>query len=73
MNNNFTYHRLLDIDNYGLVVKCKGHLQYVYRPEKREWIRTGLLTKYFNDEDPCYNLYEEITEDEALKLIKAYK
>lgn len=71
-NDNFTFYRLLDADNYGLIVKCKGHLQYVYRAEKQSWVRTGLMTKYFCDEDPCYECYEEISETEALEDIEKY-
>lgn len=70
-NNKIEYVVLTDNQNRGIVVRCNGRIQHRYDTEKKEWIRSGILLEYFCDESPLYNCYEEITEEQALELIKA--
>ena len=62
------YYKLLDINNIDTVVCCKDRQQYKYVAGYR-WVESGILTRYFCDESPYYNFYEEIKEDEVRGLI----
>lgn len=62
------YFKLLDRENYGVVVKAQGENQQEYVPGEG-WVQSGILMEYFCDESPLYGLYEEISKDEAEKLI----
>lgn len=64
----FTYYKLLDNENFNTVVRACGENQYQYVPGKG-WIRSGILMEYLCDESPLYELYEEISKEEAEKLI----
>lgn len=61
------YIRLTDSNNYGVVVKQEGHKFYGYVDGK--WKRRGISAGYFYPDMPEYDQYEEITEEEAMKLI----
>ncbi len=63
----YEYVTLIDNRRRGTVVKCNGRLQYEYK--NGEWVRSGVLMEYFNDESPYYDLYKEISEEEAMKMI----
>ena len=69
MDKNANYVVLTDNKNDGTVVKLCGRKHYVYI--NGEWVRSGIMTKYFCDETPFYDLYKEITPEEAEKLIKS--
>ena len=68
-NNKYQYIRLTDREHLNNVVRCQGRLWE--RNVDGEWKQTGILIEYFCDESPLYNCYEEISEEEALKIIKA--
>lgn len=70
-DNKTEYVVLTDNKNRGIIVRCNGRIQHEYDREKKEWIRSGILLEYFCDESPLYDCYEEISEEEALKRIKA--
>lgn len=61
------YLRLTDIDNRGTIIKQTGRKFFGY--EGGEWRRRGLSVGYFLSDAPEYDCYEEITEEEANKLI----
>lgn len=63
----YEYIVLTDAAHNGTVVRCNGRLQYVRK--NGEWIRSGVLMEYFNEESPLYEHYREITEEEAMILI----
>ncbi|MDR3149814.1 MAG: hypothetical protein LBT88_07390 [Oscillospiraceae bacterium] len=67
---NYEYVKLIDREHYGTVVRADGAKQYEW-DDKKGWVRSGILILYFCDESEYYDLYEEITEDEAMKLIGA--
>ncbi len=71
MDNNVKYVMLTDNERYGTVVKCYGRKQYIY--QNGEWVRSGVLVLYQCDESPYYDLYKEITKEEAEKLINEIK
>lgn len=61
------YWRLTDYDNRNQVVKrigCKS-----YQMKNGEWSRIGLSIGYFYPDAPEFDCYEEITEEEAMKMI----
>lgn len=68
-DNETLYVLLTDGKNRGTVVKSVGSEDYVFEKETKTWKRTGMLTKYFNDESPYYDLYEDISEQKAMELI----
>lgn len=72
-DNKTEYVVLTDNQNRGTVVKCNGRIQHRYDKERKKWIRSGILLEYFCDESPLYNCYEEISEEQALKTIKAFE
>lgn len=63
-----TYYVLDDLENRGVVVRAEGRSQQRYIPD-RGWVESGILMKYFNDESPCYDLYNIVTEEEAIEMI----
>lgn len=63
----YEYHKLLDLENKNRVVRTNGTAQQIYEVGVG-WVATGILTRYFCDESDYYDLYEEITEAEALTL-----
>ena len=62
------YFRLLDQRNNGTIVKADGRIQYRY-VAGTGWVRSGILLEYQIPESPLYDLYEQITETEALSQI----
>lgn len=66
----YEYVKLADKKNQGTIVRCNGRLQYKYDKD-RGWVRSGIFMRYVFEESPEYNMYEEITEEEAMKLISA--
>lgn len=62
------YYKLTDHENNGSVVRAQGRSQQRYF-KNRGWVESGVMMKYFNDESPYYNSYEEVSEEEAMKII----
>ena len=62
------YYRLLDPKHENMIVKAEGSIQQRYEPQKG-WIRTGIMLEYFWPDSDAYNMYAEISEEEALKEI----
>lgn len=67
----FRYVVLTDNIRRGTIVKMSGRYHYEY--DNGEWKRTGIMTDYFIDSSPAFELYKEITEEEAMKLISEMK
>lgn len=65
------YIMLTDNERDGTIIKCCGRKHYIYKDG--EWVRTGIMVNYFCDESPYYDLYKEITKEEAEKLINEMK
>ena len=65
------YVKLTDLKNRGTIVRCNGRIQHRYDVKTKEWVRSGILMEYFCDESPLYDCYEEISEEEAMEIIKA--
>lgn len=68
--NEFEYVMLVDRERYGTIIRCQGRLQYKYDVKSKAWVRSGILLEYQCDESPLYDLYKEISEEEAMKIIK---
>jgi|LGVF01.2.fsa_nt_gb hypothetical protein len=62
------YFKLNDNKHKNVIVKADGRIQHRY-DKKKGWIRTGIMLDYFSDESDTYDMYEEIKESEAFKLI----
>ena len=69
MGNDYEYVRLTDREHLNNIVRCRGENWERY--VDGEWKQTGILIEYFCDESPLYEMYEEISEKEAMKIIKA--
>lgn len=67
----FEYCVLTDKDNYGKVVKADGPKQYLYDKD-RGWVRSGILLDYQMPTGPKVGMYRNITEEEALEIIKQF-
>jgi len=63
-----TYFKLLDPAHENTVVRAEGRSQQHFIPG-RGWVESGIMIRYFSDESETYGSYEEISEEEALKLI----
>ncbi|MHB8063520.1 MAG: hypothetical protein ACYDG2_12965 [Ruminiclostridium sp.] len=63
------YIKLLDPEHSGTIVKSLGRESFIYK--NKQWIRSGILTHYFFPESDLYDRYDEISEEEALKLIES--
>jgi hypothetical protein len=63
------YYRLLAPKDDGTIVRTEGRSQQQYI-QGRGWIESGIMLEYFWPESDIVENYEEITEQEAIKLIK---
>ncbi|MFA9376241.1 MAG: hypothetical protein ACERKZ_05730 [Lachnotalea sp.] len=63
------YYRLNDYENRGVLVKAIEGKNFRY-DKVRGWVRSGIMAQYFFPDSPVYESYEEITEEEANKLIE---
>ncbi|MDR2615505.1 MAG: hypothetical protein LBC28_02890 [Oscillospiraceae bacterium] len=64
----YEYWKLIDAEHCGVLVRTSGEYHERFYPGSG-WTRSGILIKYFSDESDYYELYEKITEAEALALI----
>lgn len=62
------YIKLLDAAHYNMIARGDENIWEIYVP-KKGWQKTGLLIDYFCDKSDIYDMYEEITKEEALALI----
>lgn len=62
------YYRLLDKENRGIIVRGNDDTYEKYLDDR--WIHTGLMALYFSVDHELYDLYEEISESEALLSTK---
>lgn len=60
------YLKLTDYDHRGQIVKQEGRKFYTFI--KGDWVRIG-MGPYFYPDAPEFECYDEILENEALKLI----
>lgn len=67
MNNQIRYLKLTDYENQGTIIKQQG--RQFFGVKDGEWKRRGLSLGYFLPESPEYECFEEISEEEANKLI----
>lgn len=69
-----TYFRLLDEANKGTIVRATDRLakEEWYNAENSKWESHGGLALYFApyDDNQLYDLYEEISEAEAMQSLK---
>ena len=63
------YIRLLDVGHKDTVVRCEGHHWKQYFAGVG-WKQTGILLDYFCDESDTYDMYEEISEEKARRLVE---
>ena len=63
------YYRLNDLDHLGLIVRTDGPIEHKY-VTGMGWVKTGLMIHYFCDESDRYDMYTELSEEEALAAIK---
>lgn len=69
MENNVRYLLLTDEKNNGDVVKQEGTKFYSFVDS--QWKRRGLSLGYFLPGEPEYECFRELSEDEAMKIVKA--
>lgn len=62
------FYKLLDPENGGTIVRTEGRKQQQYVPGKR-WVDSGIMMRYFCDEDEYYDRYVEISEKEANAIV----
>lgn len=67
MSNNERYIILTDYDHRGDILKQNGRKFFEYKDG--QWLRVGISLGYFYPDAPEFDCYEEITEEEAMKLI----
>ena len=64
------YFVLDDFERRGTIIRSEGRKSFKYDKE-RGWVRTGIMSQYQFPDSPVYDSYNEITEEEANKLITA--
>lgn len=62
------YLKLTDYENRGTVIRQEGRKFFGY--ENGEWKRRGLSLGYFYPDAPEFECYEELSEDEACKILR---
>ncbi len=65
----YTYYVLTSNTNNGTIVRANGREQFRYYKGKG-WIDSSIMMEYFCEFSPLYDMYDEITEVEALKRIE---
>ena len=60
------FYKLIDLPSYGTIVRTNGASQQMF-VKGEGWVDSGIMIRYFCDESDYYNLYEEISEQEALE------
>ena len=61
------YYRLLDKENNGTIIKIDNQSQYEFDSLKG-WVLTSVMLRYWSDSSDTYDMYEEISEKEAITL-----
>ncbi|PNH22016.1 hypothetical protein CAL30_03420 [Megasphaera hutchinsoni] len=70
----YSYYVLKDKPHKGTIIKWNSEFEgYKYKPKTHEWVESGIMLEYFWEDDPKYEMYEEITEEEAMKRIAEMK
>lgn len=64
------YFKLLDPAHENTIVRAEGRNQQEY-VINQGWVESGILMEYFCDESPLYNMYEEVTEEKAMRIINS--
>lgn len=64
------YYVLNDFEHRGTVIRSEERKSFKYDKD-RGWVRTGIMAQYRFPDSPIYDSYQEISEDEANKLIAA--
>lgn len=64
------YYRLLDTNHKNTILKIDGRKQFRYVFGEARWQRTGILLRYQNDSSVYYEMYESVSEKEALRFIE---
>lgn len=64
------YIKLLDKLNKDMIVKTDGIDHYRYIFGLNIWISTAVMLDYFSEESVFYGQYEEIEEQQAMKLLE---
>ncbi len=70
-----TFYKLISRKDYGTIVRAAdARNQAEFDKKDRKWYRSGVMLLYFApyDDNPYYDLYEEISEDEARKAVEKY-
>lgn len=62
------YVMLTNMSDYGTILRLDNQKQYVYSKE-RGWEQTTLMLDYFLPYGKHYDMYEEITKEEAESII----
>jgi hypothetical protein len=65
----YSYYRLKDTENKDAIIRTAGLAQKKWAPGEG-WVDFHYMTRYFIDESDYYDLYEELTEAEALAVIE---
>lgn len=52
-----------------LIVKADGRKHYEYS-KSNGWVRSGIMSDYYLPYGVYYDMYKEISEEEAMNLIK---
>ncbi|MBO0456296.1 hypothetical protein JZO77_06030 [Enterococcus hulanensis] len=68
----FEYYLLCDSQYNGLIVKKSKSTrdEFYYDKNKNDWVPIGIMNMYFWPESDQFEMYKEITEQEALEAIK---
>ena len=62
------YYVLNDLERRGTVIRSEEGKSYKH-DKNRGWVRTGVMAQYRFPDSPLYESYNEISEEEANKLI----
>lgn len=72
----YKYFELTDNINKGVITRINEthpSKQYKYIPKEKKWVCSGIMIEYLWPESPLHEMYEEITEEEAMKRIAEMK
>lgn len=68
----YMYFRLLDVEHRNMIIRVDDDKEELFFHD-RGWVEVGLFGIYQlpYDDNPLYDMYEELAEEEAMKAITA--
>ena len=71
----FYYYELKDCSHSGMIIRKnkENRREHYYNKKSKNWEPIGIMIRYFWPESDTFEMYEELSEEEVLRMIKDEK